>query len=609
MPPTVPSSDPARNPEPEFDLQAHGHTVQFYSDATFLLAALSRFMGAAMGAGDAAIVIATPAHREELAQRLAARGLEVARAVEQGRYVALDAAETLAQFMVDGWPDEKRFVELIGGVITRAKAAANSQHGRAALFGEMVALLWAEGNTEGALRLEQLWNQIAQSHAFSLVCAYPLGMFYQSDHADAFLRICAEHSAVLPAESYALAPADERLRIIAQWQQKAQALQLEISKRNLAQEAATRLAAIVESSDDAIVSKDLNGIVTSWNAAAERMFEYTPEEIIGKPITTIIPPGLQHDEDMILSKVRRGERIEHYETVRVSKSGKRLDVSLSIFPVKDASGRVIGAAKIARDITHRRQTEAALRHAERLAANGQLAATIAHEINNPMQALTNLLSLVGYRTSRDDTTHQLVALAESELKRMAHITRQMLSFYRESSAPVRLKITEVIEDILEVLVMNLRTHHIKVERRYEFDDPIRAFPVEMRQLFANLLSNAAEAIGRDGRITVHVTASRDWSKPDSTGVRIIIADTGPGIEPAMKKRIFEPFFTTKEEKGTGLGLWVVKGIVTKHQGCVRFRSSTRPGRSGTVFSIFLPAEIGLPALSAPPTAEGSEAAA
>src|SRR5438270_5617230 len=124
------------------DYSGHAHSVQFYSDDAFLLDALSRFMGSAIGAGDAGVVIATPAHRQELANRLSARGLVLERAVEQGRYVALDAAETLSRFMVDGFPDEQRFVEVIGAVITRAKTAAGSQHGRAALFGEMVALLW-----------------------------------------------------------------------------------------------------------------------------------------------------------------------------------------------------------------------------------------------------------------------------------------------------------------------------------------------------------------------------------------------------------------------------------------------------------------------------------
>jgi PAS domain S-box-containing protein len=572
----------------EINLHHQTHSVQFYSDDKFLLDALSRFIGSALGAGDAGIVIATPEHRTELAGRLSGRGLDVARAVEQGRYVALDAAETLSQFMVDGWPDEKSFVELIGGVISQAKAAAEKEHGRAAMFGEMVALLWAEGKTEAALRLEELWNHIAQSYSFSLVCAYPLSKFYREDHGEAFLKICDEHSAVLPAESYALASADERLRIVAQWQQKALALEAEIARRREAQQAAYKLAAIVESSEDAIVSKDLNGIVTNWNASAERIFGYKAEEIMGKSITLIIPPELHSDEEMILSRIRAGERIEHFETVRVTKSGKRIDVSLTISPVKDADGRIIGAAKIARDVTDRKRTEEALRGAEKLAATGQLAGSIAHEINNPMQALTNVLALISFQTSLDQSTRKLVSLAQSELGRMSHIARQMLSFYRESPVPVPLKVKDLMEEVLELFAMRMRANEIRLQRRYDFNGEICAFPVEIRQLFANLVENAVEASGRRGQIRVHIYEGRDWGAPGRRGVRIVIVDNGSGIAPDIRHRIFEPFFTTKPDKGTGLGLWVVRGIVTKHEGSIFLRSRAGNYHHGTACSIFLP---------------------
>src|SRR5260370_4169485 len=282
-------------------------------------------MGAAIGAGDAAIVIATQSHRELLGERLSAVGIDVPKAADEGRYVALDAEKTLSKFMVDDWPEEKRFVELIGGVISQAKAAAESEHGRAALFGEMVALLWDAGKSDAALKLEQLWNQIAQSHTFSLVCAYPLANFYRQEHGAAFQQICSEHSSVVPDERYALASEEQRLRSVARWQQKALALESEVERRKQAEIAARKLAAIVESSDDAIASKDLNGIVSSWNAAAERMFRYTAKEMIGRPIKTIIPPELHAEEDCILARIRRGERVDHYETVRLSKSGKRFD--------------------------------------------------------------------------------------------------------------------------------------------------------------------------------------------------------------------------------------------------------------------------------------------
>src|SRR3954470_164688 len=160
---------------------------------------------------------------------------------------------------------------------------------------------------------------------------------------------------------------------------------IDLKDQHLINEAALRLAAIVESSDDAIVSKDLNGLVTSWNKSAERIFGWTAEEIVGKSILTIIPPELHSDEPGILSRIRAGKRIEHFETVRMKKSGERVDISLTVSPVKDPQGNIIGAAKIARDITQQKKLEATLRTTERLASVGRLAATVAHEINNPLE--------------------------------------------------------------------------------------------------------------------------------------------------------------------------------------------------------------------------------
>jgi signal transduction histidine kinase len=232
-----------------------------------------------------------------------------------------------------------------------------------------------------------------------------------------------------------------------------------------------------------------------------------------------------------------------------------------------------------------------LRLAEKLAAKGQLAAAIAHEVNNPVQALTNLLALLALSASLDPDNRRLVSLAENELSRVAHITRQMLSFYRESAPPEPVRLTEVIDGILEAFGPGWQTKHIEIERRYAYEEPICGFPVEIQQVVANLLQNAADAIGQQGRICIHVAASRDWAKPERRGVRVTIADKGPGIPHEFKDRIFEPFFTTKKQKGTGLGLWVAKGIVAKHEGSLRVRSSTAPQHSGTVFSVFFPGKL------------------
>jgi len=224
-----------------------GHTVQFYGEDSSLLDELSRFIGSALVAGDSAVVIATKAHREGLAQRLQSRGFDTATAAEQGRYIALDAAETLAKFMRHNWPDSGLFTEVISSILGQA-AAVGGMTRRIAAFGEMVALLWAQGNSEAAVRLEQLWNDLAQTYSLSLRCAYPMSDFNRENHGATFLQICAEHSHVIPVESYTALPNDEeRSRSITRLQQKAQALETEVAHRKQVEEVLLRTTADLES--------------------------------------------------------------------------------------------------------------------------------------------------------------------------------------------------------------------------------------------------------------------------------------------------------------------------------------------------------------------------
>jgi signal transduction histidine kinase len=216
---------------------AREHGVQFYSQDKFLLEELSEYIGNALRGGDAAIVVATEAHRNGLLQWLTAQGLDVAALVERGRLVVIDVAQLLTAFMSDGWPDEDRFNEVVGGVIAKALACAGSEQPRVAIFGEMVALLWADGKSDAAIRLEQLWNRLARTKAFSLFCAYPIAGFHREEDAELLVRVCDEHSGVIPTESYmGLASEGERLRSIAQLQQKARALETEVAEHKRLQQ-------------------------------------------------------------------------------------------------------------------------------------------------------------------------------------------------------------------------------------------------------------------------------------------------------------------------------------------------------------------------------------
>jgi PAS domain S-box-containing protein len=364
------------------------------------------------------------------------------------------------------------------------------------------------------------------------------------------------------------------------------AVTLDITDRKAAEEAQRRLAIIVESSDDAIIGKDLSGIVLSWNPGAERMFGYSANEIIGRPVSIIVPPELQENEQSILEAIGRGERIEHFETVRLTKSGERIDVSLTVSPIRDNTGRVMGAAKTARDITQQKKTEQALRTTEKLASAGRMAATVAHEINNPLEAVTNLVYLAKGSSALDDVKGYLTTI-EEELNRISQITKQTLGFYRETVAPSAMRVGEMLNPLISILGRRARNNGIEIRTEIRRDPEIYAVAGEIRQLIANLLNNSIDAVDSGGLIRIRIGAN-GLNGQHPTGIKITVADSGRGIPASVRSKLFEPFFTTKKDVGTGLGLWVCTNIVQRHHGSIRVKSGTVPGRSWTVFSVFLP---------------------
>ena len=361
-----------------------------------------------------------------------------------------------------------------------------------------------------------------------------------------------------------------------------------LERIRLAQEARIHLAAIVECSDDAIISKDTEGIIRTWNGGAERIFGYTAQEIIGKSILTIVPEELHQEESLVMARLERGERIEHLETVRRKKSGENIHVSVTISPVRDDQGHVVGAAKIARDVTQRKMTEEALLTSEKLASVGRMAATIAHEINNPLEAVVNLIYLALQYPELPAETDQFLHTADDELSRVSHIVKQTLGFYRETAAPSSFTVADVIRGMLLVYGTKIRSRKIRVQVDVPDQLTIDTVLGEFRQVIANIFQNALEAAPPGGMIRIRVSNLR---RELGDAVRVTIADNGPGIDSTDLSRIFDPFFTTKKDLGTGLGLWVTKGIVEKHGGRLRVRSSTDPQRSWTVFSLVWPAAI------------------
>jgi signal transduction histidine kinase len=295
---------------------------------------------------------------------------------------------------------------------------------------------------------------------------------------------------------------------------------------------------------------------------------------------------LEDDEPQILARIQAGQRIDHFQTVRVTKSGQRIDVSLTISPVRDESGRIVGAAKIARDITQQRRMEEALHVSERLASVGRLAATIAHEINNPLEAVTNYIYLAKEHTSLSENVQRYLTLADRELNRVAHIAQQTLGFYRDNSQPVRLVMSDVVEDVLAVYERKFKYKNLDVRREIEDGLTVCTLQGELKQVLSNLIANAIDASLEGGKIIVRARRCTN-RRSGRDGVRIIVADTGIGIAKADQDKLFSPFFTTKKEVGTGLGLWITQDLLGKKGGSIRFRSrSSAP--TGTVMNIFLP---------------------
>ncbi len=340
------------------------HIVQFYEEDRALIAELGRLIGSSLASGDAAIVVATKAHRDALENDLAAQGLHLAEVSAKGRYVALDAAETLSYIMIDQTPDPGRFSELFGATIAKTKIAAKAGEPCVVVFGEMVALLWAEGKHDAAVRLEELWTCLADQHSFSLRCAYPMEGFNKDGHRESFMKICAEHSAVIPVRaSGMLLGHDEQLRTIANLQQKVEVLE---SQKAL-HESEQRFRLLVEAVEDyAIFMLDTEGRVSSWNAGAQRLKGYKSSEIIGQHFSQFYS-----EQDKQAAKpqrelevaVREG-RMED-EGWRLRKDGSAFWANVVITALKDADGRLRGFAKVTRDFTERMQGERDLRESKR----------------------------------------------------------------------------------------------------------------------------------------------------------------------------------------------------------------------------------------------------
>jgi PAS domain S-box-containing protein len=400
---------------------------------------------------------------------------------------------------------------------------------------------------------------------------------------------------------------------------------LDVTERKQIEETRARLAAIIDSSDDAIVGKTLEGVITSWNRSAERLFGYTEAEAVGQHITLIIPHERRAEEDDVLARLRRGEKVDHFETERQAKDGRKINISLTVSPIRNAEGRVIGASKVARDITERKQAEKALQElnaelerrvaertaelvsslaqrdklqeqlyeAQKMESIATLAGGVAHDFNNLLNIILGYTLLIQYNAHPGKHAEGLEVIKET-VQRAAALVQQLLAMARKTEVSLQEINVNAIVQKLKILLSETFPKTIEIALGLEPEIPLLlADPNQIHQAVLNLCVNARDAMPDGGKLLLETaTVSGADLRPrfqeaqEERYVCIRVVDTGIGMEEVTQKRIFEPFFTTKPEgQGTGLGLSVVYGIVTKHAGFVEVASTPR---QGTAFRIYLP---------------------
>jgi signal transduction histidine kinase len=328
---------------------------------------------------------------------------------------------------------------------------------------------------------------------------------------------------------------------------------------------------------------------------------------LGRTLPELLPqPVAQEMENAVLRVFAEEVPVRNLELTSPVLAGPRSKTErpwtwlASAYPVRTTPQQVRWVGVIVLDASDRKRSEEALRKTEKLAATGRLAASISHEINNPLEAITNLLFLLRNFCQLEEPALNYVVMAEHEARRIAEITQQTLRFYRQSTLAANVQVGELLDSVLSLYQGRLNALNIRVERKFNPEVGLFCFAGELRQVFANLVGNAIDASNEGGRLMVRARHSRNWKNPAQTGVRFVVADTGAGMEPAVLERVFEAFFTTKEVTGTGLGLWVSHEIILKHGGMVRVRSRAEVDGgvgtvSGTVFQLFFPDDPNLTA--------------
>jgi PAS domain S-box-containing protein len=349
---------------------------------------------------------------------------------------------------------------------------------------------------------------------------------------------------------------------------------------------------------DGVITCHADGTIVMMNPVAQELTGWIESQARGRPIEQvfhIVDEITRGPVENPVSKVLRSNRVIGIanHTVLIRKDGSEISIDDSGSPIRSATGELTGVVMVFRDITMERRTRAALLANEKLAVAGRLAATIAHEIHNPLDSVANLLYLLRNDPNDGDSRHFL-DIAQTELARVTQISRAMLSLYRESKAPVPVNLRDMLNDLLLLMEGRFNALGVTVSTDLPPEITVDGFPAELRQVFTNLITNAAEAAGEGGRVTVRVRPQGPTIDPSGhrieAGAIVEIIDDGPGISPGIREHLFQPFFTTKGERGTGLGLWVSQGIIVKHGGAIELISDLQSAGRGATARVFLAAK-------------------
>jgi len=627
----------AHDETPSAPLHLHQHAVQFYDDETFLVNVVCELLKAGLTSGRPAVVIATAAHRKAFAKGLAARGIDPDLARERGQLVMLDARRTLGKLMRDSLPDAGRFRTTVGSLIETS--LRDQPGGVVCAYGEMVDLLWKDGNADGAVRLEDLWNQLAATHPFSLLCAYSMSNFCRASDADRFATICSQHTHVTPTEQYVKRDEAQRLVEISLLEQRARALEAEIREREALelrlretvlalQKREKDLRDVLENAVEGIHLVGPDGVIQWANNAELELLGYLPEEYIGRSIT-----DFHVDSDVLcdlLQRLSRGETVHNYASRLRHKDGSIRHVLVNsnvrwegetfrhtrcftrdVTELTEATAereRSLERERLARADAERARAEAeraraaaeyASREAERARraaeqanrAKSEFLAVMSHELRTPLNAIGGYAELMELGIHGPVTPQQRDSLEriQRSQRMLLGLVNQVLNYARIETGNVRYDLSDVVLDDALRSVEGLVIPQIRAKGlRYSYSGCdaellVRVDGEKLQQIVLNLLTNACKFTEHGGEIRLAVETSND-------NILIHVTDTGIGIPADKLKIIFDPFVQvdanyTRTRDGVGLGLAISRDLA-RGMDCELTVASV--AGEGSVFTLTLP---------------------